>query len=461
LSAAFGISYGTKDWEIYCDTVYTGIKPFYQEYALDKNGNVTNGTHVDFSWSESEIKDIHKSSYAKSFIYKYDCRLDPCEIADDLNDYIEAVKRVTGHSKVSLIGRCLGTNIVFAYLEKYQADKNFSGIESVVLYDSVVEGVDIISQLFCGKIKVDSAATVSYIKDLASSSEKINDESLLGLISATVDLIYSTGVTNKVGGFSDDVVSKLYENTIPKLIRDTFATSPGYWSMVSDEYYEQAKGYIFADKTEEYATLISKIDNYHNTVQLKACDILKAMDASGVKLAIFAKYGFQLRPVVEDCDRIGDNTVSVEYQSFGATASSVNGTLSSEYIATRDAKYISPDKKIDASTCLLPNRTWFIKNLEHSIFPDSLDELAVLICRAEYPITVDSIKTYYPQFMKWTISEGITPLTESDFNLHDNTVTYSGSGKTVEIEKAGLSLAFYFIKLIFAKMFDGIKKLFS
>ena len=65
--------------------------------------------------------------------------------------------------------------------------------------------------------------------------------------------------------------------------------------------------------------------------------------------------------------------------------------------APENKKYISPDLKIDASTCLFPERTWFIKDLHHDFF-GPLQEMSMELMR--YDTTVDNEK--YPQFLTCT-----------------------------------------------------------
>lgn len=78
-------------------------------------------------------------------------------------------------------------------------------------------------------------------------------------------------------------------------------------------------------------------------------------------------------PFVKSQDQLSDELVDVKHSSFGATvAADVYSTLSSDYIAKAEAngtaKYISPDKQIDASTSMFKDSVWFIKNGYHDNF---------------------------------------------------------------------------------------------
>ena len=86
--------------------------------------------------------------------FYYDWRLDPYEVADQFHDYIEAVKAVSHCDKVSIIAKCLGTNVVLAYIEKYGTDS----IYGLGLDGGTVNGVEPLSEALSGKFKIDGNA---------------------------------------------------------------------------------------------------------------------------------------------------------------------------------------------------------------------------------------------------------------------------------------------------------------
>ena len=105
--------------------------------------------------------------------------------------------------------------------------------------------------------------------------------------------------------------------------------------------------------------------------------------------------------------------------SFGATTSSVYETLSDDYIAKRVAegkgKYISPDKQIDASTCLFPDLTWFIKGSSHSNWTTYELKMLYDICSSDRQLTFDDFP--YSQFMVYNTEEDLLfPMTEENCN---------------------------------------------
>ena len=124
----------TGNYDAYCDFLYEQTAPLFADFTPDKDGTVSNGSGIEWSWSPETLYDSHKDDNVYSFVYHYDSRLDPCDIADDLNRYVQAVKELTGHDKVSILSRCMGCNMAFAYLAEYGWDD----IETFVQYASAV-----------------------------------------------------------------------------------------------------------------------------------------------------------------------------------------------------------------------------------------------------------------------------------------------------------------------------------
>ena len=111
---------------------------------------------------------------------------------------------------------------------------------------------------------------------------------------------------------------------------------------------------------------------------------------------------------------------SVTRASFGATTSTIFDTLSDEYIAQRVAegkgRYISPDKQIDASTCMFPDYTWFIKGATHVKRTEAEDDLLYTCLTADRQLTIDDFE--WTQFMVYDFSTQVMqPMTAE--NCHN------------------------------------------
>ena len=136
------------------------------------------------------------------------------------------------------------------------------------------------------------------------------------------------------------------------------------------------------------------------------------------------KYGFAVFPVVKDTEMVCDSTVNLTLASEGATtAKSFKKPFDKDYMAKAEkngtAQYISPDRLVDASPCMFPDNTWFVKNLRHRTFPDSMNALVCEMINAEGTYTVfDSAE--WPQYMVYDEeTETASPMTEENCNTTD------------------------------------------
>ena len=387
----------TGNFDRYYAALEKEIGELFEEARLDENGNPAEGQNV----SQERIQTMEnwlKNPKCRDFIFWYDWRLDPYESADSLKAYIEKIKALTGINKVSVQSFCLGSSVIVAYIEKYGTNDLYG----VSFDSSVVGGAEIISEPISGKFRINGNAINRFLADCNASGIFKVDE----FVNQTLDLLVKAGVINSVVGVvREKLYYKLFEGVTSALALSTFFTWPVYWSAVTEEDYGNAMNYVFgkegSEKRAKYAGLIEKLDNYDEKVRQKLPEILKQAEADGVKIAVFAKYGYQIVPVIESSDAVADQYVSATRASFGATTSTIYGTLDEDYIAERISegkyKYISPDKQVDASTCLFPEYTWFAKSVSHTDRPNAEYEILYAVMRADRQLTVDDFK--YTQFM--------------------------------------------------------------
>ena len=387
---------GTGNYDNYYKNLQKEIGDLFEGLLLDKDGNVSNGSGINPKNIQQMEDDLSRDSKAEKgyyghcdYTFHYDWRLDPLETADKLYEYIERVKKVTGSKEVSLIGRCLGSSVVTAYVSKYGMD----GIHGVGFNGGVVNGAEALSEPISGKFKLDGNAVNRFLAD-CDALGMFNVDSF---INETIELLSKAGVFSTIAGVTKETIYyTVVKGVTSALALSTFFTFPSYWAGVKSEDYEAAKEYVFgkegSEKRTEYAGLIAKLDNYNEKVREKIPEIMNTINDNG-NLSIIAKYGVQIVPVIESRNIIGDQFASVKCASYGATASDIYSTLSDEYIAQRVAegkgKYISPDKQIDASTCQLPDQTWFLKGAKHSHWTQIEDEILCTGINADRQLTVE------------------------------------------------------------------------
>ncbi|MBQ8575730.1 MAG: hypothetical protein IJ447_06785 [Clostridia bacterium] len=406
----------TQQWDEFCDVIYDTMAPLYADLLLDENGNPRDNSRVDISNIDRINPTKTNGKYGtEQFQFAYDWRIDPYVTAEKLHEYIEAVLAATGEKEVALLGRCLGDCITAAYMEKYDGQY----IADYISYASAVNGAEFCSKAFCGELYLDADGIERYIYDLELST----DSNINELIQAFATVLNETYGLDFLAWSVNNVYPDIYLNIVPRLLRDTYSNFPAYWAMVSDADYEKAKETVFygADM-EKYANFINIIDNYHYNVQVKIPELWSDFEDKGIQMANVTKYGYQTIPVTEDADSLGEDFCTVTAASLGATTSTIDTVLSDEYIANAQAngtdKYISPDTQIDASTCVLPDTTWFIKNLDHTTFPPCVNLLFDNIINVDnYNVFMDED---YPQYLVYdTDDEAMYPMYEGNMSTTD------------------------------------------
>ncbi len=418
----------TDNWDNFYDALYDAISAIFEQTLLDGNGEIPTdpespGYKTDLtpslyksmeytltrSYNENSKYSVH------SFNFYYDWRLDPFETVKKLHSYIEGIKEATGCSEVGLYGRCVGSSIVATYIKVYGMD----GIRGVGFNGSVVNGSEILSEVISGGFEVDMNAVIRLLEDCNGVGLFAVDSLVIDFL----DMLEKSGFYGIAKELAERTIYvKLVEGVTSALALSTFYTWPTYWTAVAPEDYQNALYYVFgpegSEKRKQYAGLIEKLDRYDREVRQNLNEIYSEIDREG-NISVMSKYDFQIVPLTKSYDKLGDQFASVQYTSFGATTASVYDTLSDEYIAGRVAenkgKYISPDKKIDASTCMFPDNTWFVKGSSHSHWSTIENSLSLEVIAADRQLTVDD--TIYTQFMVYDYdTDTMSAMTEENCN---------------------------------------------
>lgn len=419
-------------WDNYYAAVEKEIGEMFEPIRLDENGNIPEGSDsgigkaalADKNWKMTHNIVNSRGMYDENaYRYSYDWRLDPIELADDLHEYIESIKKSTGRSKVSITCKCLGTNVVLAYINKYGTES----LKGVGIDVATSNGADFLSGMISGDFGIDGNSFVRLFDDLGAFEKNF---SVSPIVTATIELLANSGVLDKLSAVARKTIyEKIEYGIISALATSTLMTYPCYWALVTTEDFEDALVYVFgeegSEKRQKYAGLIEKITNYNETVKKHVDDILKSTkvpgkDGKSVNICIVSKYGTQMVPILKDGSIVGDQYVSANKSSFGATTSTIYDTLSDEYIAQREAeglgKYISPDKQVDASTCLFPDYTWFIKGCSHGFYSADERDLILTVIDADEQLGFEDFK--WTQYIVFDHDSRVSePMTED--NCHN------------------------------------------
>lgn len=327
---------------------------------------------------------LKKVSPDRVFVFGLDWRLPPFEIADELHKQIVNIQNRTGSKKVSVAGISMGGLVLNAYVAKYGA----KDLSNITMISSAFTGVGYVGELFKGKIKIDEYGLYEMITEMVGTDVIVN---LLG----------SVGVLKQALALADTFIYYEKDRMYRDFVLPGFAYNPTLWSFVPPEDFAEAKKYIFsiseasdADKLE----LEGRITPYYRA-QLKTKNTLEKAMRDGASLAVTSNYNLQMPPVSPDSANNGDQIIETMYTSGGATCAPLGGLLPN---SIKNGKHVSCDRVIDASTCMFPEQTWFIKNMSHADFNNVQNQCKFFVdlITAKKQVSVRG-EPGYPQFLHY------------------------------------------------------------
>ena len=405
-----------KNWETFLDKTNPGVVSIFEPILCDGSGvPIHNIKAREFPLSADNYPDFYNNDindeqafiktaidvYGGDHIYffNYDWRLDPTDIAKELKDFVKNVKNETRHDKVTLIGCSMGGNIALSYLRLFGS----GDIHNFILDNAAFQGTSIIGECFMLDFEFDSDAVLNYIYQFVKSD-------------VLDSFLRMTGVFDKLIPAVEDLIEIISGQLSSEVLYPVFANLPGIWALVTDDTYEQAKAAALDSK--ENARLIKKIDFYHYEVQQKAEKLLKKAKANGCNIMILSNYNYYGIPITPTRHNNNDILIDTRYSSGGAVCAKLGSTLGEGYVQKKTScghNHVSPDNVIDASTCMFPEYTWFVKDMKHLDYPygtQGADFLMWLAGTKKQPTVFSEVS--YPQFMEFDYKTGkLTPTAEA------------------------------------------------
>ncbi|MBR2875958.1 MAG: hypothetical protein IKC01_02365, partial [Clostridia bacterium] len=382
------------DYDAFGDVLIECVNKIFGDLALDNEGN----SSPRVTCEEFHPTDEVEHSIDHNYYFGYDFRLDPIENAKKLYDFVQEVKELTKHDTVRFRASSMGGVTTMSYIKLYGT----ADIETIIFQCCPLLGTAVAGELYTGKVELNTQAVERYA---AQAMPELENDLLGGIVYMLLEGLTVSGLLDDFIAIGDDLVYNLKDRVFNECLIPIFATMPGIWSFVPHEYYEEAKIFMQLD-SEKHAKLIEKLDFYHYDVQQSAESLLNSAKANGTTIYNVVGYNMQRTPIVSAYSNDSDGTVDTKYASMGATCADITGKLPEDYIQQKhqDVNYISPDWRIDASTCILPESTWFIKDMMHSSTHDGHDDLYKWMFLSEEQQTVFD-NPDYPQFMQNDVSK--------------------------------------------------------
>ena len=435
----FPVGLITDNWDGYYEAFYQEMLKYFGDTRLDGNGEPLNGStiHPDAAYENKYkmTKNMFKNGRYDylAYQYHYDFRLSPLDHMEALDEYIMAVKSVTGAKKVNLAGRCLGGGFLMCYLDYYvkkvEETKCEPYIKNVMFDATVHNDCSPISDAFSGNITLDSDALERFLNEYIDNDKTTVDGVLDTAVFLNDIILTSFNLFNEVGVIDialtpvEALYEKLYVGLFPKLLDALMGTWAGYWSAVDTADFDQALELIYGKegsaKRTEYEGLVDKLIQYDEQIAQRQDEILDACEDLKVHFGVITKYGNQLYPFVKSQDMLADSMVTLESASFGATCAKVGKTLSDDYIAERVAlgygDYISTDKQVDLSTARFKDTTYVIKNLHHDNWIPDEAVLENFLWSTNLTVEKDTV---FSRFMVYNEETGkLETMTEENCNV--------------------------------------------
>lgn len=368
------------------DKLFPIADKLFAPIYLDDDGNVPNKSGVRF---EYPVKESIKKTSQLSFVY--DWRLTPMETAAKLNDFIDYVLEASGSEQVVIECHSYGGVICNTYARLYGTSK----VRSWLFNSTAVYGETYTGDLMLGKMAFNADAITAYL--IGAVDYNKNDSGLIALFNA----LKISGLTGVICTMFNHILLEIGPQPIAEALLKLFGRWHGIWAMIPDEMIDEAYDYIFNDIYKNDPTdrsfMQGKIKDYNENIRAYKADTMKLINDTS-NLYIVSRYGYSAFFLTPSWQNASDMIIDVKYNSYGATAADYGKTLTDEQMKGVDSKYISPDKTVNASTCMFPEQTWFVRHISHGTYPDSIKRMDKILLYYDGQATVDTFSDF-PRFL--------------------------------------------------------------
>ena len=361
-------------------------------------------------YSEKEIGRTIDNYVPETNIYNFfvDFRYGALHNAEKLDKFIQDVKAYTGKNKVNLYAVSHGGQVAATYLSVY-GDKG--DVDNAVLTVPAIGG-----------------SYVAY--DILSEQTLFNEEELLRFIENALymDEDFEWLLKSQPLGFVDDIVA----NMMPYL-RHIAGLWESLWDFLPYDCYKEC--FDFIDK-DECAGLIAKTTSFHENYMTRFGEALRHCRETGINVNIVAGTGHQtITGSMRNSDAIiatagATGAVCAPYGKRFADGYKCAGAVCKNV----SHNHLSPSMEIDASSCYLPENTWFIEGMFHGMTfnEDYAEALAIKL------LLTDEIEDVYsdPAFPQFRYSENTAYAVYGEF---DNTVGGYINGESAEYTVTNVS----------------------
>lgn len=279
----------------------------------------------------------------------------PMDSAAALDEYIQQVKKATGHDKVNLLNVSLGGTIFTAYIDEY----GLGDVNQVVNAVAATDGSDIIADFLTrGEAGFRIDDEFLYHEFIPAIMDELSDSATLGyLLNFVIRIIPQQVFKDTLTAAMDGLADTLLINC------------PQFWALVPSDRYDALAQKYLTDK--DHAVLKAKTDRYHQAQLNLKKNVLAAHEA-GVRIDSIAGAGLSFGDIeytyfsaIKSALTVNsDGIIQLSSTTMGATGATPGEKLPDDYKPAK-VGYMSVDGSIDASTAVLPDNTWIFIGQHH------------------------------------------------------------------------------------------------
>jgi hypothetical protein len=400
IPSAIGLLITKKD-KAFCKALKKAVAEMVTPLRVNKDGVPTENLHiVDYSGRSLKACNADEKRYIYKMVpmetlaevigedhlyfFAYHSFGQPYETAKRLDEYIQNVKKETGHDKVNLIPVSLGGSIATAYFDAYGSKND---VNRVCYFVPATNGSTLIADAFSKNI------------DLS------NPVSLLGMFldSNTVDIF-----TKVLKRFKEDTAKNIVNAFVDGILETFLKNCPGMWAVVPKEKYESMRDmYLVGD---EYKVLREKTDRFYKA-QSNLREILTGIEKQGTKFFSICGYDLPLLPFAGTKNLNSDTIVDFKSASLGGYSVGADEKLPENYepvydrCQNKEHNHISPEGTVDLGTAIFPDSTFCFRHQVHD--DTAYNDVALLLCKEI--LTNKNFKDVYsdPRFPQFNGSRDI------------------------------------------------------
>ena len=348
---------------------------------MDKNGeSVAKITDAMDIYADENVE-------GGEIIFSTDWRIDPVENAVKLHEFITYCKEKLEVNKFNVMGRSASGAILLSYLALYGSE-DFASTAFILTTHS---GSAAWGGIAKKEMYIDPEGVLALLPALLPALVDAD----MGWLEPILRALFETGVLDALSVLAKKGLQTIIDRAYDEILIPLFFMMPVFWSYVPARDFEAAKAALLQGNPK-YAGLVAKLDRC-NEIRIRADEIIQKT-AEDTKVGIRVSYGFPLLPAVRGSAVQADIMVETSSASLGATCVPLGKTFSPFYRQkVKDGhNHISPDRAIDASTCLLPEQTWFALNKAHGP-EESYSGWYDWFIRTDNPTVFDNPQ--YPQYV--------------------------------------------------------------